>query len=115
MLAISACACALRTSRLTRSSMPCSLRPSKSPFMHMSAPSSGAKYTRPILCCIAGPLGGVPPQPASEAVNRSVRAALRDTDMTLPGELLAEFERAERFRHVIGVAIDDAGRLPAEE
>src|SRR5262249_9166498 len=75
MLAISAWACARRTSKLTRSSMPCSLRPSKRPFMHTSAPSSGAKYTRPILCFMTGPLDE-PPHAESEAAVRKASAAV---------------------------------------
>src|ERR1700741_1664672 len=100
--------------------MPCSFRPSKRPFMHRSAPSSGAKYTRPILCSMAGPLD-VPPHAASDADIRKASAALCVTGMSqyyptafpvvsevvapLLDTLLAKNESTERFRHVVGIAV----------
>ena len=58
--------------------------------MQMSAPSSGAKYTRPIVCAIAGPLG-VRPHAASETAIRKASAPFRVTGMFMGAILHPRF------------------------
>jgi hypothetical protein len=79
---------------------------------------------------MAGPLD-VPPHAASDADIRKASAALCVTGMSqyyptafpvvsevvvqLLDVLLAKNESPKRFRHVVGIPVDDARGLPAEE
>src|SRR5918995_1098415 len=107
MLAISPCACARRTSRLTRSSMPNSLRPSKRPFMHMSAPSSGAKYTRPMVWAIGGPLG-VRPHASSDTGIRKASAPFRVRGIFMEANHSSVYDRVRVPTRIAETSITDA-------